>query len=93
MTAKINPQRGIFKPCEMAWLLSVKTVFPRPGARDWYNDQKEPHRQIYAGDDVVEYAFMGTDPTAADNRFAPAPKANSLSGAKAWPAVISGSLN
>ena len=25
--------------------------------------------QIYAGDDTVEYAFMGADPTAADNRW------------------------
>ena len=25
--------------------------------------------QIYAGDDTVEYAFMGVDPTAADNRW------------------------
>jgi hypothetical protein len=27
----INPQRGIFKPREMAWLLSVKTVFREKG--------------------------------------------------------------
>jgi hypothetical protein len=27
------------------------------------------HRQIYEGDDVVDDAFMGTDPTAADNRW------------------------
>ena len=53
----------------MAWLLSVKTVFARRGGRVWYDDQREAHRQIYAGDDVVEYAFMGADPTAADNRW------------------------
>jgi hypothetical protein len=41
----INPQRGIFKPREMASLLSVKTVFPRRGARVWYEDQREAHRQ------------------------------------------------
>ena len=29
----INPQRGIFKPREMAWLLSVKTVFSRRGGQ------------------------------------------------------------
>jgi hypothetical protein len=39
----INPQRGIFKPKEMASLL--------------------------AGDEMVEYAFMGTDPTSADNEM------------------------
>jgi putative restriction endonuclease len=65
----INPQRGIFKPREMARLLSVKTVFPRRGGRVWYDDQRDAHRQIYAGDDTVEYAFMGEDPTAADNRW------------------------
>jgi hypothetical protein len=27
----INPQRGIFKPQQMRFLLSIKTVFPKPG--------------------------------------------------------------
>ena len=53
----------------MEHLLSIKTVFPRRGARVWYDDQREAHRQIYAGDDVVDYAFMGTDPNSADNRW------------------------
>ena len=44
----INPQRGIFKPRQMEHLLSIKTVFPRKGARVWYDDQREAHRQIYA---------------------------------------------
>jgi putative restriction endonuclease len=65
----INPQRGIFKPRQMSWLLSIRTVFPRRGARVWYDDQREAHRQIYAGDEVIEYAFMGADPAAADNRW------------------------
>jgi putative restriction endonuclease len=65
----INPQRGIFKPRQMEHLLSVKTVFPRRGARVWYDDQREVHRQIYAGDDVVDYSFMGTDPNSPDNRW------------------------
>ena len=65
----INPQRGIFKPRQISWLLSIRTVFPRSGARVWYDDQREAHRQIYAGDEVVEYAFMGADPAAADNRW------------------------
>jgi putative restriction endonuclease len=33
----INPQRGIFKPRQMDHLLSIKTVFPRKGARVWYD--------------------------------------------------------
>src|ERR1700757_1567877 len=65
----INPQRGIFKPRQMEHLLSIKTVFPRKGGRIWYDDQREIHQQIYAGDDVVDYAFMGTDPNSADNRW------------------------
>src|SRR5690349_858699 len=65
----INPRRGIFKPQQMQYLLSIKTVFPRSGARAWYDDQREVHRQIYEGDEVVDYAFMGEDPDAADNRW------------------------
>src|SRR5437879_4983027 len=53
----------------MAHLLSIKTVFPRRGARVWYDDQREAHRQIYEGDDVVDYEFMGTDPNSPDNRW------------------------
>ena len=40
----VNPQRGIFKPRQMRYLLSIKTVFPRPGARVWYDDQRDVHR-------------------------------------------------
>ena len=65
----VNPQRGIFKPQRMRWLLSIKTVFPKPGGKVWYDDQREVHRQIFEGDEVVDYAFMGTDPDAADNRW------------------------
>jgi putative restriction endonuclease len=65
----INPQRGIFKPQRMRHLLSIRTVFPRLGAKVWYDDQREVHQQIYKGDDLVDYAFMGTDPNAADNRW------------------------
>jgi len=65
----INPQRGIFKPQQMRFLLSIKTVFPKAGGRVWYDDQREVHRQIFEGDDTVDYAFMGQDPSAADNRW------------------------
>ena len=64
----VNPQRGIFKPKQMRHLLSIRTVYPRPGRRVWYDDQREVHRQIFDGDETVDYAFMGTDPTAPDNR-------------------------
>ena len=65
----VNPQRGIFKPRQMRYLLSIKTVFPRPGARVWYDDQRDVHRQIFEGDETVDYAFMGRNPEAADNRW------------------------
>src|SRR3954470_21331207 len=65
----VNPQRGIFKPRQMAGLLSIRTVFPRQGGRVWYDDQRDAHRQIYGGDEIVEYAFMGTDPASPDNRW------------------------
>lgn len=65
----VNPQRGIFKPRTMRHLLSIRTVYPRTGARVWYDDQRDVHRQIYDGDQVVDYAFMGEDADAADNRW------------------------
>ena len=65
----INPQRGIFKPKAMRFLLSVRTVFPKPGGRVWYDDQRQVHKQIYEGDETVDYAFMGSDPDAAENTW------------------------
>jgi putative restriction endonuclease len=65
----VNPQRGIFKPQRLQYLLSIRTVYPKAGARVWYDDQREVHAQIYRGDDMVEYAFMGQDPDSADNRW------------------------
>src|SRR6185369_5621882 len=63
----INPQRGIFKPQRMRYLLSIKTVFPRPGGKVWYDDQRQVHRQIFEGDDSIDYAFMGQNPNVVDN--------------------------
>lgn len=53
----VNPQRGIFKPRGMRFLLSIRTVFPRQGARIWYDDQRHVHAQIFAG--VEELARSG----------------------------------
>jgi hypothetical protein len=58
----ISPQRGIFKPTQMKYLLSIKTVFPRPGGRVRYDDQRDVHQQIFAAVDTIGYAFMGTNP-------------------------------
>ncbi len=65
----VNPQRGIFKPQQMRFLLSIKTVFPKPGGKVWYDDQREVHRQIFEGDETIDYAFMGQNPDAVDNRW------------------------
>ena len=65
----VNPQRGIHKPRQMRYLLSITTRVPRPGGRVWYQDQLTAHRQIFDNDDAVDYAFMGTNPDAADNRW------------------------
>ncbi len=65
----VNVQRGIFKPKQMQYLLSIRTVVPRRGGRMWYDDQREVHRQIYEGKEAVDYAFMGKNPEAADNRW------------------------
>jgi putative restriction endonuclease len=65
----VNPQRGIFKPKRMAKLLSIRTVVPGKGRKIWYDDQTEAHKQIFASDETVNYAFMGADPNAADNRW------------------------
>ena len=39
----INPRRGIFKPRQMRFLLSIKTVIPKPGGKVWYDDQRAPN--------------------------------------------------
>ena len=65
----VNRQRGIFKPRQMRYLLSIRTVFPKPGNRIWYDDQRDVHRQIFEGEETVDYAFMGDNPDAADNRW------------------------
>jgi putative restriction endonuclease len=53
----------------MRFLLSIRTVFPKPGGKVWYDDQRQVHRQIFESEETVEYAFMGQDPNAADNQW------------------------
>lgn len=53
----------------MRFLLSIKTVFPRPGGKVWYDDQREVHSQIFQGDETIDYAFMGQNRDAPDNRW------------------------
>ena len=65
----VNRPRGIFKPRQMRFLLSIKTVVPRPGRNVWYTDQQDVHRQIYNCEETVDYALMGTDPESDANRW------------------------
>ena len=44
-------------------------MFPRPGKRVWYDDQRQVHSQIFESREAVDYAFMGKNPDAADNRW------------------------
>ena len=53
----INPRRGIFKPRQMRFLLSLKTVVPKRGGKVWYDDQREAHRQIYEVASVCRTAW------------------------------------
>lgn len=42
----VNQQRDIFKPRPMARLLSIRTVFPRRGARVCYDDQRKAQQKL-----------------------------------------------
>jgi putative restriction endonuclease len=44
-------------------------VFPKPGGKVWYDDQREVHRQIFEGAEAIDYAFMGQDPGERPCRF------------------------
>jgi putative restriction endonuclease len=65
----VNPQRGIFKPRTMLHLLSIRTVYPKPGGKVWYDDQREIHRRIFGANETFSYDFMGDNPEAAENRW------------------------
>ena len=65
----MNPQRGVFKLQQTRFLLSIKTVFPKPGGEVWYDDQRKVHCQIFEGVETIDYAFMERNPGAADNRW------------------------
>lgn len=65
----INQQQGIFKPRQMQYLLSIRTVYPRSGRKVWYDDQRQVHQQIYDGHEVIDYAFMKDNPESFQNRW------------------------
>ncbi len=61
--------RGIFKPKEMKFLLSIRTVFPRTGRRAWYEDQIDVHRKFFENTESIDYDFMEGSEDAAPNRW------------------------
>jgi putative restriction endonuclease len=61
-----NPQRGIFKPRGIPFLLTSGRC-SRARVHEWYDDQLNVHRPIFAGEEELDCAFMGTDPSAPDN--------------------------
>ncbi len=67
----VDRVKGIWKPQKMRYLLSIKTVVPKSGGKFWYEDQREVHRQIYDGEEVVDYDFMRgkRGPEAAHNQW------------------------
>ena len=50
----VNPRRGIVKPKQMRFLLSLKTVFPKPGDQVWYDNQRGVHQQIFTADETID---------------------------------------
>jgi hypothetical protein len=48
----------------MRFLLSIKTVFPKPGGKVWYDDQREVYRQIFEGDETIGPANTSESLTA-----------------------------
>ena len=61
--------RGIFKPRQLRYLLSIRTPFPKHGRPRLYDDQFDAYDRLQKGAETVEYAFMGQDPNARDNQL------------------------
>ena len=45
----------------------LRSVPQATARRRLIDDQRQVRRQIFAGADQLDYAFMGTDPSAHDN--------------------------
>lgn len=61
--------RGIFKPKEMKFLLSIRTVIPRTGRRVWYEDQIDVHRKFFENTESIDYDFMDGSVDSPPNRW------------------------
>ena len=65
--ALFDGQRGIHKPRQMKYLLSITTSFPK-GKRVWYQDQLKVHDVIDSGATIVDYSFQGKNPQLRTNQ-------------------------
>ena len=65
----VSRPTGIFKPKQMPFLLSIRTVVPKSGRKVWYDDQLDAHRQIFGGVEGIDYALKGNNPNDAYNRW------------------------
>ena len=63
-----NLQKGIHKPSQMKSLLSIETVYPKSLSQAKYRDQTDIYKKIYEGAKVLDYSFMGVDPSARENQ-------------------------
>ena len=93
--ARKNASHAIRLAAPPRSLLSRRKLLP---ASEWCGAATGPgefckrlrlHRQIFAGDETIDYACMGLDPDAADNRWLPEAFENQvphlLSRYRAWP--------
>jgi putative restriction endonuclease len=46
----------------MRFLLSIKTVFLKPGSKLCYDDQREVHGHIFESDETLNHASKGQEP-------------------------------
>ena len=62
-------QRRLCKPAQMGALLSIKTLFPKPDAKVWYDDPCDMHRHIYDADETADCAFSASEVGPEDGRW------------------------
>lgn len=60
---------GIYKPKQMATLLSITTVVPRGNREAWYEDQAKSHEEIFTAEETVAYSFKKGDVDTGKNRL------------------------
>ena len=68
----VDIRKGIWKPKEMRYVLSIRTSLARSGKESQYGDQEvslERLEQFLKGEESIEYSFQGKDPMAYTNQW------------------------